>query len=98
MGSKPIVFPQLSKHFCLDLNVLPRTRPQLTLVFSGTDCSLLLENQTLESDYMAGPHTRLPQEPVGMVLSSALTCELLGKERNGFPNGKEVQQRMRAGM
>lgn len=28
-----------------------------------------------------------------MVLSSALTCELLGKDRNGFPNGKEIQQK-----
>lgn len=42
------------------------------------------------------PH-KTPARTCGMVLSSALTRELLGKDRNGFPNGKEIQQRTLAG-
>ena len=56
-------YSNVHPYFCLDLNVFSRTRPQLTLVFSGIDCSLLLENKILESDYMAGPHTRFLQGP-----------------------------------
>ena len=86
-------YSNVHPHFCLDLNVFPRTRPRLTLVFLGPNCSLLLENQTLESDYMAGPHTRLLQGPAAWCSRLPWPVNSWGKTEMDFLTAKKYNRK-----